>query len=57
MALASERVEERYEAQAVPFGKLLGVGMEPRAATDLGFLLMLASIVVVALVALGVVPG
>ena len=57
MTLATKRVEERHEAQDVPFGKLLGAGMSPRTATDLGLLLMLASMLVVALVALGVVPG
>jgi len=54
MQLATERqVEERYETQDAPFDELLGAGMKRKAAFLLGLSLILASSLVVALVALG----
>jgi hypothetical protein len=57
MVQVTERAEECYEAQGVPFDKLLGGGMERKSAFGVGVLLILASLLTFILVMLGVIPS
>jgi len=57
MVQLTERVEERYEAQDVPFGKLLGVGMKRKGTFAVGVLLILVSLLTITLATLGLIPA
>jgi len=56
---ASQEVVERFEghseAQEVTFDKLLDVGLKRKIGVGIGILLILASLLIIALVALGVI--
>ena len=57
MVQVTERVEERCEAQGVPFDKLLGEGIERKSACSVVVLLILESLLTLILVMLGVIPA